>query len=195
MKKIASLAAIIAGLAALPAMAQQAVPAWYIGLGAGVGKLNQSGEDITGVPDQPLDDGDTAYTIRGGYRFHPNFAVELGYHDLGKYSLDGEVLGHWISGTAKASSYSLSLVAIAPVDAFDLYGRLGWEESESKVDATVSFMNTTVFSANVTDRESGAIYGLGARWNMSRSLGLFVEWNRSDKAEVDTILAGIDFRF
>jgi len=38
----------------------------------------------------------------------------------------------------------------------DLYGRLGWEESEIKANA-----NSALFTANESDRQSGATYGIG----------------------------------
>jgi OOP family OmpA-OmpF porin len=190
MKKIATILTLAAGLAAAPAFAQQPMPSWYVGLGLGVGNLNMSGQDLTGLSNAQIDDTDTTYTVRGGYRFHPNFAVELGYYDLGTYAFsnnDGVVP---ITGSAKAKSYGVSLVAIAPMGQFDLYGRLGWEESEIKANA-----NTELFTASASDRQSGATYGLGGRWNFSNNMGFFVEWMKNDKIEVDSYLAGIDFRF
>ncbi len=187
MKKIATILTLAAGLAAAPAFAQQG---WYAGLGLGVGNLGKSGQDITGIPDAQVDDTDTTYTVRGGYRFHPNFAVELGYYDLGKYGFSGDVGGTYITGSAKAKSYGLSLVAIAPIDQFDIYGRVGWEESEIKANA-----NSALFTADASDKQSGATYGIGGRWNFSKNMGLFVEWMKNDKIEVDSYLAGIDFRF
>lgn len=187
MKKIATILAFAAGLAAAPAFAQQG---WYAGFGLGVGSLNKSGQDLTGMADAQIDDSDTTYTVRGGYRFHDNFAVELGYYDLGKYGFSGNIGSTYISGSAKAKSYGLSLVAIAPMGAFDLYGRVGWEESEIKANA-----NSALFTANESDKQSGATYGIGGRWNMSKNLGFFVEWMKNDKIEVDSYLAGVDFRF
>ena len=187
MKKIATILTLAAGLAAAPAFAQQG---WYAGFGLGVGSLGKSGQDITGIPDAQVDDTDTTYTVRGGYRFHPNFAVELDYYDLGKYGFSGDVGGTYVSGSAKAKSYGLSLLAIAPMGQFDLYGRVGWEESEIKANA-----NTQLFTADASDKQSGATYGVGGRWNFSNNMGFFVEWMKNDKIEVDSYLAGIDFRF
>jgi hypothetical protein len=187
MKKIATILALSAGLAAAPALAQQG---WYAGFGLGVGNLGKSGQDLTGLADAQIDDTDTTYTVRGGYRFHPNFAVELGYYDLGKYGFSGNIGSTYVSGSAKAKSWGLSLVAIAPMDQFDLYGRVGWEESEIKANA-----NASLGTADEKDTQNGATYGLGARWNFSKNAGLFVEWMKNDKIEVDSYLAGIDFRF
>ena len=190
MKNIVSAIAIVAGLAAAPAFAQTG---WYMGLGAGVGSLNASGQDLTGLPNAQLDDTDTTYTVRGGYRFHPNLAVELGYYDLGKYGFSGSVGGAVLTGSAKAKSYGLSLVGIAPLSpAFDLYARIGIEESEIKVNAST---NVTPGNADLADKQTGATYGVGGHWYFTKNIGLFAEWMKNDKIKVDSYLAGIDFRF
>ena len=72
----------------------------------------------------------------------------------------------------------------------NLCGRLGWAESELKANA-----NTTLLTGNTSDRQGEATYGLGARWNFSKNIGVFAEWIKNDKIEVDSYLAGIDFRF
>ncbi len=187
MKKLAVAALVAASFSALPSFAQQG---WYAGFGLGVGNLNQSGQDISGLANAQLDDSDTTYTIRGGYRFHPNFAVEVGYYDLGKYGFSGNLGTTYVSGSVKAKSYGISLVAIAPMDQVDIYGRLGWAESELKANA-----NATLVTANSSDRQGEATYGLGARWNFAKNMGVFAEWMKNDKISVDSYVAGIDFRF
>ena len=104
MKKIITSIAVVMGLGSAPAFAQTG---WYMGLGAGVGSLNASGQDLTGLPDAQLDDTDTTYTVRGGWRFNPNIAVELGYYDLGKYGFSGSVGSAVLTGSAKAKSYGI----------------------------------------------------------------------------------------
>lgn len=187
MKSLVTALTLAAGLAAAPAFAQQG---WYAGFGLGVGNLNMSGQDLTGLSNAQIDDTDTTYTIRGGYRFHPNFAVEVGYYDLGTYGFSGTIGNTAVTGSAKAKSYGVSLVAIAPMGQVDLYGRLGWASSELKVNA-----NTALLTASESDRQSEATYGLGARWNFSKNVGVFAEWMKNDRIEVDGYLAGIDFRF
>ena len=187
MRRLATVLAVVSGLAAVPALSQE----WYVGAGLGRGNLNISGQDLTGLSDASVNDSDTTYTLRGGYRFHPNFAVELGYYDLGSYGFSGTLGSTAVSGTAKAKSYGISLVAIAPLSpAFDIYGRLGWAESELKVNAS-----TTLVNANSSDRQSEATYGVGARWNLNKNVGIFAEWMKNDQIEVDSYLVGVDFRF
>jgi OOP family OmpA-OmpF porin len=187
MKKIITAVALAAGLVSAPAFAQS----WYVGFGAGIGNLGKTGQDITGLTNATIDDSDKTYTIRGGYRFHPNFAVELGYYDLGKYTFSGRSGNVDVSGSAKAKSFGLSAVGIAPIaQNFELYARLGIEQSELKANA-----NTANLTASESDKQTGATYGIGARYLINKQVGLFAEWMKNDKIEVDSYLFGVDFRF
>jgi OOP family OmpA-OmpF porin len=187
MKKITLAVLAAATLSAVPAFAQTPMPpAWYIGGGVGRGNLNLSGTDL-GLPNAQVGDSATTYTLRGGYRFSPYWAVELGYYDLGEYDFSSGGL----AGTAKAKSFGISLVGILPLgEAFDVYGRIGYADSEVKVNASAGG-----FVGNSKDNQGGATYGVGARWNVSRNWGVFAEWMKNDKIEVDSYLVGFDFRF
>ena len=188
-----ALAAAIAA-AALPALAQQpaayASP-WYLGVGIGQGSFGVSGTDLTGLANAQVDDNSTTYTVRWGWRFSRYWAMELGYYDLGKYSFHGSG-PIAVDGEARAKSFGVSLVGILPMDAFDLYGRIGWARSEIKVNASAPLVPTPV---NVADKQDEATYGVGARWHMSRNWAIFAEWMKNDKIEVDSYLVGIDFKF
>jgi len=192
MKKTAMAIALLAGLAAAPAFAQSPVaPSWYAGFGLGVGNLGKSGQDLTGLSNVTLDDSDTTYTLRLGYRFNPFFAVEGGYYDLGQYSFSGKSGATTVTGSGKAKSFGLSAVAIAPLsDVFELYGRVGIEQSEIKLNA-----NTTLATANASDKQTGATYGVGGRYAINKNVGAFLEWMKNDKIQVDSYLVGVDFRF
>lgn len=192
--RYALLTALVAS--AMPAMAQWNAPPrtpWYFGAGAGGGHLNRSGNDITGIPNAQLDTNETAYTVRMGYMFSPYWGIEAAYYDFGKYKFHGSLPGAGsIDGEAKAKSAGVNLVGVLPIDRFDLYGRLGWTRSELKVNASSSNFTTP---ANVKDKENGALYGVGGRWNFMPNIGLFVEWDKADKIRVDSYLIGVDFKF
>ena len=188
MKRLATLVTIAAGLAAPPALAQN----WYFGAGAGSGNLDATGQDLTGLPNAQLKDNATTYTARLGYRFSPYGAFELGYYDLGKYEFSGGSGAGLVTGSAKAKSYAISVVGIAPIGRnFDVYSRIGYGESEIKANANLG----DVATGNASTKERGTTYGLGARWMFTPNFGVFAEWMRVDKIEVDSYLAGVDFRF
>ena len=188
MKKVATLVMIVAALGAGPAFSQ----AWYIGAGAGSGNLDATGTDLTGLPNAQLKDNATSYTARLGYRFSRYGAFELGYYDLGKYEFSGNSGNSLVTGSAKAKSYGLSVVGIAPIgQALEIYSRVGYEESEIKVNANLG----SVATVNTSTKDSGATYAVGGRYMFTPNFGIFAEWMRNDKIEVDSYLGGIDLRF
>lgn len=195
-KNIRFLIAAALAASSVPAMAQWMAPPqtpWYLGAGVGGGHLNRSGNDITGIPNAQLDSNETAYTVRLGYLFSPYWGFEAAYYDFGKYNFHGSLPGAGnIDGQAKAKSAGVNLVGILPIDQFDLYGRIGWTRSEIKLNAS---SNIFTEPANHKDKENGALYGVGGRWNFMRNWGVFVEWDKADKIRVDAYTIGIDFRF
>jgi len=172
----------LAAAFATPSYAQMApfTPGGYVDLGAGRGKA--SGEDVTSGRQ-------SVWAARVGYRATPNFAVDAGYYDLGKYDLRPSGLGE-DRATAKATSWGVSLVGSASIQAFDAYARIGYARTESKVD--LHFPGEGTASAKGHDNE--AFYGVGARYNFG-NLGVFVEWNKHDKVDIDYYMAGLQLRF
>jgi len=165
---------------------------WYIGAGVGQGHLSASGTDLTGLNNAQLDTNETTYTVRGGWRFSPYGALELGYYDLGKYAFHAPSGAGNIDGEGKAKSYGISLVGILPLNQFDLYGRIGYAHSELKVNASAPLIATTF---NAKDTQNEATYGVGGRWTFVPQWALFAEWMKNDKIKVDSYLIGIDFKF
>ncbi len=195
MKPSGQLLLVAALAAALPAVVQaQAYSPWYIGAGAGQGHLSTSGSDLTGFTNANVDRNDTSYTVRGGWRFSPYGAIELGYYDLGKYNFHGTTTGGVtnVDGQAKAKSYGISIVGVLPIDRFDLYGRVGYAHSELKVNASAPLHPTPV---NTSDHQDEATYGVGGRWTFVPQWALFAEWMKNDKIKVDSYLIGVDFKF
>jgi len=187
-----------AALAAGPAFAQYSYPPgtspWYIGAGVGQGHLGVSGTDLTGLDNAQVDDKQTTYTIRTGWRFTPYMALELGYYDLGKYAFHGSPVGLPvdIDGEARAKSVGLSLVGTVPLNMWwDVYGRIGYARSELKVNASANLVGPV----NIKDKQNEATYGIGGRWKVGRGWGVFVEWMKNDKIEVDSYLVGMDVNF
>jgi OOP family OmpA-OmpF porin len=180
------IAAVAATLSALPAAAQ-----WYAGAGIGRGNLGVSGTDLTGLTNATVEDGATVWALNMGYRFHPNFALEAGYYDLGKYDFAGRAGVVNVTGDAKVESYSISLVAIAPLaEHFDIYGRVGYAHSKFKFAAS-----GPINSAFAADTQDEATYAVGGHWWFNKQVGLYAEWMKNDKTEIDNYMAGVTFRF
>jgi OOP family OmpA-OmpF porin len=164
---------------------------WYLGVGVGGGTLNRSAGDLTGLDNASVDTHDTTYTVRGGWRFSPFAAVEVGYYDLGRYKFNGTIDGTDIpaSGSARAQSVGVSLVGIIPISTVDIYGRVGYAHTELKFNAN------TDLTVNENQRQNEATYGAGVRWTFAPNWALFGEWVKNDRVRVDSYVGGIDVRF
>jgi OmpA-OmpF porin, OOP family len=182
---------MIVGLAAaavaLPASAQQRFDssAAYLGLSVGQAKFSDAceGASALGVT---CDNKDTAFRIFGGYQFHPNIAVELGYADLGKATASGP------GGTASAEASAFDLVGVLswPVgNAFSVYGKLGLYHGEVEGGGALG---------GSSDSGTDLTYGLGAQFNVGRNVGLRAEWQRYNDvsgSDIDVLSIGVLYRF
>lgn len=137
-------AALAAGaLAATPAFAQMQTDERALYLGGGLG-LN--------------DDEESAWRFFGGYRAHRNFALELGYIDIGEMDIGGT--------TANTSAWELVGLGIMPMTpTVSLYGKLGGYRGTAK-------------GGGITERRNDLTFGLGAQYDASRNLGIRLEWQR-----------------
>src|SRR4051812_33430847 len=182
--------------AAMPALAQP-MPAyaspWYIGVGAGQGTLDTNSNAFNDANNISVGSRESTYTVRGGFRFTPWTAIEIGYYDLGKYDFHARPVGTAanVDGQAKAKSYGVSFVGIVPINQFDLYGRIGWVSTKTEVNAS----NNSSSPLNASDTRSEATYGVGGHWNFVPQWGLFAEWMKNDNIKVDSWMVGVDFRF
>ena len=188
----------VAAASAMAVTAHAVEPEWYFGIGAGSANLDRrflvtlNEGQITSFQYSDSHGRDAAFTARYGWRFHRHGALEVSYFELGKYAFDfGALSGGGVAhGTQRARSGAVSAVGIVPLERGELYGRLGYAkvhlESES-TDAGASFSSK--------ERVYGAVGGVGARWNFSRAFGVFAEYQRWDKPDIDAWFAGVDIRF
>jgi OOP family OmpA-OmpF porin len=197
-KSVIAVLGLSASALALPAAAQMAAPsmsAFYIGGSLGQSKANDfcDGTSGSGVS---CDDKDTAWKVFAGYQFHPNVAIELGYSDLGKAKASGG--GAEISD--EASAWDLTAVGSWPLaNKFSVYGRLGFYHSEVTSNASVSGFGSASEDKSTTD----LTFGIGARYDITRNLGVRAEWQRYNdmkdafdtKSNVDVLSIGVLYRF
>jgi OOP family OmpA-OmpF porin len=170
---VSTLAASSASLAQAPKPSEAG---FYLG-----GSIGESSGDCNSTASTSCDDKDTAWKIFGGYQLNRNFAVELGYTDLGEVSSSGPF------GT-KIESTVWDLVAVGSLplgNNFSLYGKLGAYRAEAELSS----------SAGVSGDKSTTdlTYGLGARYDFTRNLGVRAEWQRYQGIEVpSTVLTSGD---
>src|SRR3954447_2244619 len=130
MQKKVLVTALLAGFAALPTLALAQAKGGNADLGFYAGAAVGQSKTADCPGGGSCDDKDTAYRIFGGYKFHPNIAVEGGYSPLGETSSSfpgGNV-------TAEANAWDLVGVGIFPLgNNFSVFGKLGFYNAELKL--------------------------------------------------------------
>jgi OOP family OmpA-OmpF porin len=181
--------ACAAALCVAPAFAQaQQETAWYLGAGIGQSKAKDACNGFGGTGTS-CDDKDTAFKLFGGYEFNRNFALELGYNDLGKAK------AQFGPNTAEIKSKAWELVGIGSYpfgNGFSAYGKLGFYRAKSD--------GSTSVGASASETNNDWTVGLGGRYDFTRNMGVRAEWQRYNsvgggnlgKSDVDVFsIAGI----
>lgn len=157
-KWLVSILGAAAMLFSAGALAQASVPAFYVGLD--VGQADFGDED------------DTAFKILGGYRFHSNFAAEIGYAQL----LD--------KGPVEVTALEVVGVGLFPLaPQLSLLGKLG-------------LANVELDTPGINTDNTELTFGVGVQYDVSRNLGARVQWQRYETdEEVDLFTIGVIWRF
>jgi OOP family OmpA-OmpF porin len=164
MKSAVAVLGLGAALFALPAAAQMTMNGFYVG--AGVGQAKAKDWCSPGGFDS-CDDKKTAWKVFGGYQITPNFAVEAGYANLGKFTA---TFGPE-SENAEVTAWEASLVAGVPLmPRLGIFGRLGVYR------ATVKDVDN-LFGTFEHDNNDFT-FGAGLGYDVTRNLAVRAEWQR-----------------
>jgi OOP family OmpA-OmpF porin len=168
---------------------------WYVG-----GSFGQSEVQDFCSPGFSCDDTDTAWKIFGGYQVNRNFSIELGYTDLGEASATGTFLGSPAALNLETTAWELVGIGSVPLGRqFSIYGKVGIYRADTEVQATLGGVSDSVDETN-TD----LTFGLGLRYDFTRTIGVRAEWQRySDvgggdlgaEADIDVLSVGVVVRF
>ncbi len=162
------------------------------------------------------DDSASRALVFGGYRWTNDVAVEASFTSVDKYALRpadamptarrgvglGLVAGPAGAGDVTARSWNVDVyTSWAFYKAFALYGRLGYAQS----DALPQLAGTNPgWSLDPRRLRDGVNYGVGLRYDMTRDLGLRLEYARFGRyapdlsgalPESDQVTFGVQFRF
>ena len=167
-KKIA--AAFFLAILSLPAFAQYGLndePGFYAG-----GTLGMNGDD------------EIAWRALLGYQANRNFALEFGYHDLGKHNIAGFPL--------ESTAVEVLAVGRLPLnEQAALYGKLGGYRSNSK-------------GGGANETQHDLTFGVGFEYALSGNLAARGEWQRyvsmgggaiGQTADLDVYSVGAIYRF
>lgn len=195
--------------------AQQATDekGWYGGVFGGItkAKIGDGVLPISGSTASSLSKDDSAGVlgVALGYDFSPQWAVEGGYVDNGKLSVRrtstaGTVgtFGAQVDGTA---FYLAGIGKMHLANRFYLFGKLGVARTttEANLDTTGAFALPAGIGANSKRTESNLLWGLGAGYDFTRTVGLRLDFTRitnvgdatTGEGDVNTLTAAVKFRF
>lgn len=154
MKKIVACLLLLSS--SLPVLADEG---GYLGVSMGSGK--------PGVTPAALTMSTTSSFIYGGvagYQYNKNLAVQVQYGGLGKAT---DVAGN----TSKIDALSMTAVGLLPLNNhFDLTAKIGIANAKTVTSgATATNLGTT---------RAGLTYGIGAQYNINKSMALRLELDR-----------------
>jgi OOP family OmpA-OmpF porin len=210
--------AIATGTFGLVALATIATPfamaydaGWYMGgnIGQSRAKIDDqritssllgSGLTVTSISNRNRDIG---YQLFGGYQFNPNFSMEGGYFDLGKFGFTANTSpAGTLDGNIKIRGVNLDLVGTLPItEKFSAFGRGGLIYSQSR-DSFSGTGAVGVSNPNPSKSSAGYKFGLGLQYAFTKSLAMRTEVERyrindavGHKGDVDLISVGLVYRF
>lgn len=169
------------------ALAQAQTATQSMGSGFYAGGSIGSAHRADGSPiSSPIDKSDTGYKLYGGYEFHPNFAVEAGYANLGKFS--------GAAGSVKSQGAYADLVGKLPlVDRLSALGRVGIYDGHTTVRDSAG--------PSGKDHDGNLKYGAGLQYDLTPTAAIRAEWERyrlgvvDDRTNVNLYTVGANFRF
>lgn len=143
---------------------------FYGGLGAGRTRADIGTAGIAGSTDRD----DNAWKAFGGYRINRNLAIEGGYVDLGKASVNGTRGGAPAFGSTDSTVWQAAAVGTLPLGRqFALTGKLGVARAETDTAGSIGGV-----PIGGTDHHTAPTYGVGLRYDVTKSFGVRGEWER-----------------
>ena len=202
----------LAGFAAIcstPAMAQEA-PGFYVGgsLGATRAHFNNDAYNNLArnkgfaINSSSVDNTSTGGKLFGGYQLNPNFAVEGGYFDLGRFNYSGVTSGGTYNGNTRSHGLNLDLVGTLPLsDRLSVLGRVGAAYARTR-DSSSSTGFAPPVTANRSRNDTHVKYGVGLQYAITDALSLRGELERYHRindpirrSNVDMASIGLVYRF
>ncbi|MGL6260736.1 outer membrane beta-barrel protein [Vibrio sp. WXL103] len=176
--------AVVSTLTAFSTAAQEMTPSFYVGASLGAGKLTDMDSAVTNSTG--VDRDTTVWGFYAGAQLeeYPWLAVELGYVDLGKVSLDD------VPGDFKASGFDFAAKFIYDVDdQFNVFGRLGGIAYDWEANGV----------ACCDDSDVSATYGVGVTMNFQNQWNGVLEYryynNIGGSPDFHTYNLGVQYAF
>lgn len=206
-KQAIALTGLVAAAAGISPLAFAQDSGWYVGASAGQSKGKDSCPSF--VPGGTIcDDTGSAYGVSSGYQFNKYLGAELGYTDLG----ENNAISSADSATMKVKGVELLGVGTFPINPqFEVYGKVGvffWDLDASCAGTCSTFGpgggSGLGGPGSQSDSGTDLTYGLGAKLNLTKNVGVRVQYQRykdidssaitGGKSDIDVISVGIVFK-
>ena len=143
---------------------------------------------------------ENGFRLKLGYQYSRFFAVEGQFVDFGRTSGDLFASPGNLTSAFRSTGMGVDTIAMLPWRSFSFYGRLGAYRGESR-NAFAQY-STSLLGDSVS-RGTRWRYGLGMRYDFTKSLGIKAEVERYSplgtpleaQAETDLISVGLSWRF
>lgn len=135
-------------MAATTCAVSAAEPVAYVGVDAGVTRVNDYRND-------------NSYGLFAGVKLNQNFALEAGYRELGRFP---NPYGYGY-GFFKAKQTAISVIGSAPAGAVSVFGRVGFNTIKLESNGR---------SAN----DDGLLLGVGVSYDITKQISARVEYQR-----------------
>ncbi len=128
---------------------------------------------------------DVSFKVLGGYKFNPNFAVEVAYHDTGNIKDKNTSL----TTTAESDGINLSLLAFIPItENVDLFAKMGHMRHATKYTRSSTITETS------SEDDSNFTFGAGVLWEFDsvdqQRYQLRIEFEKLQELSDDFIAGG-----
>ena len=193
MKKALVLAGVCLSLHASGAFAEGDSPLYLGGsLGEARAQNPQQEKSFLTYTQPSIDNSDLAGKLYGGYRFHPNWAMEFGYAALGKNSLKEGTF----ADSFRTDGLFASLRGTFPVnETWSLTGELGVIESRIRYHCESACVGLPSLF-DTTGHGTSALVGVGVEYNVNKKLAVRAEYElyRRLKGAIHSITDSLNFR-
>jgi len=175
---------VLASVLLLAAPLAEAVDYWYSGLGLGYGKIEFYPADFSsnGAATETIRDADLGFTGALGLQINKNWAVEVNFIQLGKFSYKYSQGANEQEDVYEVSGWGGSLLPTIPLTRnLSLFGRLGVLAAQTR---TTIRNPAPAFNGSITAIQvstTSFLSGFGAQYFLNRDFGIRVEYQNLGK--------------